>query len=233
MGCQRQSFQLYDLRVSGTNAPPTSVFAHTEMVSGIVPDNSGSNSSIFATFGRNVGEPVKIWDARKIQSHVGEIIPSGAGRRSGACVSAVAWSISHPGVISIAIGNSIKNYDTRSHGLRAMPVGVSYVDSCDHGDDDTNIIQCLAYQPQIFRSGPEAAKSASSTIIANPLELYRRRALAVTSTGRIQVVPESQIAPVAISIRDGRVANSLGRAVWIGPTTEGMFVFDKLFYEQC
>jgi hypothetical protein len=201
------------------------------MVSGIVPNCSGTNSSIFATFGRNVGEPVKIWDARKIHSPVGEIVPTGGSRRSGECVSAVAWSISRPGVLSIAVGNSIRNYDT-SHGSRAFPVGVSYVDnSCEsgNGDDDTLFIQCLAYQPQSFRNGPEAAKSAS-TIITNSFEFYPHRALAVTSMGKIRVIPESQVAPVAISNRDGRVANSLGGTVWIGPTTEGMLVFDEQLY---
>lgn len=225
VGCQRQSVQLYDLRVSGTNAPPISIFAHTEMVSGIVPDSSGTSSSIFATFGSNIGEPVKIWDARKINSHVGEIIPStGGGYRTGACVSAVAWSIARPGVLSIAIGNSIRNYDTHSHGSRALPVGVSYVDgirdSSSGNDDDESMIQCLVYQPQIFRRGPEAAQSSSKDI-GNPFELYPHRALAVSSMGQIQVIPELQAAPIAVSKRDGRVANSLGGTVWIGPTTEG------------
>ncbi len=229
VGCQRQSVQLYDLRVSGSNSPPISVFAHTEVVSGIVSDCSGTNSSIFATFGRNVGEPVKIWDARKIHSPLDEIVPTGGSRRSGARVSAVAWSVSRPGVLSIAVGNSIRNYDTRSHGSRAFPVGVSYMDnSCEsgNGDDDTLFIQCLAYQPQSFRSGAEAAKSAS-TVTTNSFEFYPHRALAATSMGQVRVIPESQVAPVAISNRDGRVANSLGGTVWIGPTTEGMLVFDE------
>lgn len=233
VGCQRQSVQLYDLRVSGTNSPPITIFAHTEMVSGIIPDCSGTNSSIFATFGRNVGEPVKIWDARKIHSHVGEIIPYGGGRRNGEFVSAVAWSMSRPGVLSIAIGNSIRNYDTRSPGSRALPVGVSYVDgardnSGNNGDDDSMFIQCLAYQPQCFQRGPQSANS-DSTAITNPFDFYPHRALAVTSMGQIQVIPEAQVAPVAVSKRDGRVAHSLGGTVWIGSTSEGMLEFDEHF----
>lgn len=205
------------------------------MVSGIVPDCSDASSSTFATFGRNAGEPVRIWDARKIHSHLCEIIPLGGGRRAQASVGAVAWSISRPGIISIAVGNSIKQYDTCSPGSRALPVGVSYLDddfvdrgSATSGDDDSMVIQCLAYQPQIFHHGFDAAKLTSSgtttTTITSPLELFPHRALAVTSQGQIHVIPELQVAPIAVSKRDGRIASCLGGTVWIGPTTEGMFV---------
>ena len=237
VGCQRRAVQLYDLRVSGgANSPPLSMNAHSEMVSGIVPDCNAA--MIFATFGRNAGEPVRVWDARMNQSPVCEIplprsIRRGGGGGGG--VGAVAWSISRPGVLSVGFEDSIRNYDTRSPGSRALPVGVSYL-FCGGGgaanDEDDVVdefpsVQCLAYQPQLFRdSSPGRAAadgSAPATVAAsmNPFEFYPHRALAVTSRGRIQVVPESQIAPLSISSRDGRIASGLGSTVWIGPTTRG------------
>ena len=208
VGCTKRNVQLYDLRISGTNAPPTSVFAHTDAVHGIVPDMTCPTMSTFATFGRNVGEPVKIWDARMMDSTITEITPQNGG------VSSVAWSYARPGVLSIAIGDSIRNYDTRSPGSRSLPVGVSYLDaaSADDAEDDV-FIQCLAYQPQFF----DTEASSSDT---NPFEYYPHRKLAVTSQGQIQVIPELYTAPLSISKRDGRVASCLGGTVWIGPTTD-------------
>jgi hypothetical protein len=228
VGCQRRAVQLYDLRA---NAPPLSMNAHSEMVSGIVPDCNAATT--FATFGRNTGEPVKVWDARMCQSPLSEIALPRGYRRSGGVVGAVAWSISRPGVLSIGFEDSIRNYDTRSPGSRALPVGVSYLHGGDGVDDGNDFlsVQCLAYQPQFFRdsSGEAEVEESASTMVAgaasfgagNPFEFYPHRTLAVTSRGHIQLIPESQIAPLAISSRDGRIASGLGGTVWIGPTTRG------------
>ena len=46
---------------------------YAEAVAGIVPDvhcDDGANM-VFASFGRNTGEPVKIWDARRMDSTLG------------------------------------------------------------------------------------------------------------------------------------------------------------------
>lgn len=211
VGCRKRNVQLYDVRVSGTNAPPISVFAHSDAVSGIVPDMTCPIQRTFATFGTNVGEPVKIWDARMMDSTLGEITPQNGS------VSTVAWSTARPGILSIALGDSIRRYDTRSPGSRSLPVGVSYSDYGDIGDDDMSI-QCLAYQPQFYDS------SAATSQTTNPFEYYPHRTLAVTSQGQIQVIPESYTAPLAISKRDGRVANALGGTVWIGSTDDGMYL---------
>ena len=88
------------------------------------------------------------------------------------------------------------------------------VDGDDNDDNDKcPSVQCLAHQPQLF-----AANAAASW---NPFEFYPHHTLAVKSRGRIHVVPESQIAPLAISSRDGNIASGLGSTVWIGPTTRG------------
>lgn len=222
MGCQRRSVQLYDLRVSGTNARPGHVYAHSDAVAGIVPDESGLPGTVFATFGRNPGEPVKVWDARMMDTALAEIVlpPTEDGGSGPTCVGAAAWSLARPGVLSVATaGGAVRSYDTRSPGSRALPVGVAYLDGFGGDDEEegSSSVQCLAYQPQVFRvSGGGGGAPAG-----NPFEYYPHRALAVTSTGRVRVVPESQAAPLAVSRRDGRVAFSLGGTVWLGPVTEG------------
>jgi WD40 repeat protein len=215
VGCQKRALQLYDLRMSGTNAPPISVFAHTDAVSGIMPDDCCPTKTVFATFGRNVGEPVKIWDARMMDSTLGEIrVPSpvsnfrGEGNtfpQYGGGVTAMAWSDESPGELAIAIGDSIRTYQTRLPGSRALPVNVSYVDS----GDTLNSIQCLAFQPR--------PKNTTKKQVG----FYPHRLLTVSSRGEVSVVPNSHVAPLAISKRDGRIAHGLGDTVWIGATTEG------------
>jgi len=204
VGCQRRHVQLYDLRVSGTNASPISVFAHTDAVSGIVPDDCCPTKTVFATFGRNVGEPVKIWDARMMESTLGEIrVPT-----HGVGISAVAWSNERPGELAIAVGDSIRTFYTRAPGSRALPVNVSYVGS---GDEELNL-RCLAFQPQSDRP---------TTASKDQVGFYPHRILTVTSRGEVSIIPESQVAPIAISKRDGRIAHALGDMVWVGATTEG------------
>jgi len=201
VGCQRRNVQLYDLRVSGTNASPISVFAHTDAVSGIVPDECCPTKTVFATFGRNVGEPVKIWDSRMMESTLGEIrVPT----QHGVGISSVAWSNERAGELAIASGDSIRTFYTRAPGSRALPVNVSYVGS---GDEELNL-QCLAFQPQ-----SDASKERFG--------FYPHRILTVSSRGEVSIIPESQVAPIAISRRDGRIAHALGDIVWVGATTEG------------
>ena len=219
VGCQKRNVQLYDLRVSGTNAPPVSVFAHSEAVSGIVPDRNAE--TVFATFGKNPDEPVKIWDARMMDSALGEIRAATAGRG----VSDVAWSPSRPGILSLAVGDSVRTYDTRTPGSRAIPLGVSYPDGDARGSD----VRCLAFQPQTrspseIKDDPPAVSTNASNPgdgIDDPFRFYPRRTLAVSSRGTIDFLPESYAAPLAISMRDGRIAHGLGGTVWIGSTTDG------------
>eukprot|EP00804_Cyclotella_cryptica_P030241 CCRYP_017117-RA/>CCRYP_017117-RA protein AED:0.04 eAED:0.04 QI:260/1/1/1/0.83/0.85/7/841/1309 len=222
VGSQKRNLQLYDLRVSGTNAPPVSVFAHSEAVSGIVPDVSCPTKSVFASFGCNAGEPVKIWDARMMDSTIGEIR---AGPNSGMGVSAIAWSPERAGFLSIAIGGTIRTYDTKAPGSRSLPVEVSYI-----GGDEDSFLQDIAFQPQVFCGAKPSSvlfpkggvdTSALEQGAVNPFEFYPNRILVVSSKGDTDLVPESCVAPLAVSKRDGRIAHSLGSYVWIGDTTEG------------
>ena len=204
VGCQKRNVQLYDLRMSGTNAAPISVFAHTDAVSGIVPDDCCPTKTVFATFGRNAGEPVKIWDARMMDSTLGEIrVPT----QHGGGISAVAWSNERPGELAIAVGDSIRTFYTRAPGSRALPVNVSYVGN----GDEALTLQCLAFQPP----------SERSTTTNEQLGYYPHRILTVSSQGEVSIIPESQVAPIAVSKRDGRIAHGLGNTVWVGAATEG------------
>lgn len=154
-------------------------------------------------------------------------------------VSAISWSTARPGILSVAIGDSIGSYDTRTPGSRALPVGVSYM---NNGGENA-FVQCLAHQPQLYSESnggrhssaklpldcttdadfQQVDTSSSAKIHStNPFEYYPHRTLVVSSKGLIEAIPEYSVAPIAISRRDGRIARGLGGMVCIGPTTEGL-----------
>ena len=192
---------------------------------------------------------MKIWDARMMDSTVGEIGASqysyGQGGVLGQSVNDVAWSIRRPGVLSIAVGDSVREYDTRSPGSKAIPVGVSYFDHGmkeDKGEEEGNaeslFVQCLAMQPQLYNGDSATASTATTphssfnntvgstadkvtTTTTSPLEYFPCKTLAVSSQGQVKVLESQHAAPLDISKRDGRVATGLGGVVWIGPTTDG------------
>lgn len=208
VGSQKRNIQLYDLRVSGTNAPPISVFAHSEAVAGIVPDESCPTKSIFASFGRNAGEPVKIWDARMMDSTVGEIRAGPCSSDPNLGVSAMAWSsVERQGFLTIVVGDTIKTYDTKAPGSRSLPVEVSYF-----GGRDNESLQDLALQPSFQLSAGESSV---------PKSILPDRMLIATSRGDTAVLPGSHVAPLSISNRDGRIAHALGGTAWVGSATEG------------
>ena len=95
-----------------------------------------------------------------------------------------------------------------------------------------SFVQCLALQPQVYRDEkqpisvqvPGDPASPKAPVWRNPFEFYPHRTMAVSSQGQIKVIPESHAAPLAVSKRDGRVATGLGGTVWIGSTTDGMYL---------
>ena len=205
VGSQNRNIQLYDLRMSGTNAPPISVFAHSGAVSGIVANEGCPTKSVFASFGRNTGEPVKLWDSRMMDSPIGEIRAGPCTSNTNLGVSMIAWSpTDRRGFLTIAIGNTIKTYDTKTPGSRSLPVEVSYVDG-----DDINSLQDVKFQPTPFNL---------------PLQTLPKRILVVSSKGDTHVIPESYGAPVSVSKRDGRIAHAFGGKVWVGNATKGELI---------
>ena len=193
----RGAVQLYDLRVSGTNAPPISIYAHSEAIAGIERDPFRPN--VFATFGRGVMEPVQLWDARMMDGSIGEIKVG-----DGEAVSTVAWSEHLPGTITVVTGDAFRTYDTTVSGSRSRLTGIRY--------SPVNV-RHLKYQPQ--GAGSDGATSAKD----RPFDLYPFRMLAVQGDGAVQDLASHQVAPINISNCDGRTAFSMGRTVWFDSDT--------------
>ena len=196
VGSQNRVIQLYDLRVKGTQ--PTSIYAHSDAVAGIEADPFRSN--VFATFGRGLKEPVKLWDARRMDACLGEIKMGDEE-----AVSAAAWAIqpNRSGMLTLAVGDALKTYDTSASGSRPVLVGFRH----SQGD-----IQSMAFVPTMSRQGESNATDS---------DFYPHRMLAVPDDGDIQDIPTFQAAPLDISKRDGRIGFCLGQNAWIGAEGDG------------
>jgi hypothetical protein len=212
------------MRVSGTNVPPISAHAHNFGVHGIEVDPH--RPYLMATFCRSVGEPVKLWDIRRMDSVVSEIKITGYSGSSVKATSAVSsaqagnqgkveairWATLEPGKLSVAIGDSVQDYDTTS-GSRPVLVRVNHVKPGQAIRD----IELYGGSNQKPRSG-EYEESVSDRLFE---ALYPRRMLAVLGDRTICDVAKQTYAPVAISRRDGRLVHSLGASIWVGSTTFG------------
>lgn len=201
---------------AGTSSPPISAAAHDNAVHGIAVDPSSDRSFLFASFSRGLAEPVKLWDMRRMESCVAEIkmyhhssdkyAGTGIASHDLPSVSAVAWDTSESqsgsGVLSIASSDSMRFYDTRINPSRP---------SLTRMTNSQNAIQSIAFQPPRtkYRSDSEGVSSSM------------QRMLVVEVDGSVRDLPFHQVAPVAISSRDGRISNSVGSVVWVGATTEG------------
>ena len=196
VGSQNRVIQLYDLRVKGTQ--PTSIYAHSDAVAGIEADPFRSN--VFTTFGRGLKEPVKLWDARRMDACLGEIKMGDEE-----AVSAAAWAIqpNRSGLLTLAVGDVLKTYDTSASGSRPILVGFR------HSPSD---IQSMAFVPTTSHQGESSAMDS---------DFYPHRMLAVPDDGAIQDIPTLQAAPLVISKRDGRIGFCLGRNAWIGAEGHG------------
>ena len=203
-----QRIQLYDIRMAATNTPPTSSFAHNDVVSGIEMDRERSN--IFATFSEGAGEAVKLWDTRRMDSPTSEIKTSTfACRDDLPIISSIKWSTLSSGTLAIASEDSIRTFDTL--GNRPLLSRIMYSPSD---------LKCIAFQPSTSNDFTEKKSSITSKMI------YPRRLLTVTSDRKVNATPKFQSAPLSISARDGRVAHSFGNAVWMGSASIGRYRVD-------
>jgi WD40 repeat protein len=197
VGTQVKNVQLYDLRASGTNAPPISFAAHRDDVSGIEADPS--RPSIFATFSKTPGESVKLWDLRKPDTFLSEIkvnvaVP-GSSKLSSSTVSAISWNQINSGSLCIAAGDLLRYYDTN--------VSKPILTKVTHMNEP---VQSIA-----FRS-----KEISPTVHM-PFE----RMIVVNMTGEVNDIPLEQLSPLAICHRDGRIIHAFGHNMWIYPSVKG------------
>jgi hypothetical protein len=205
IGGQTKTIQLYDMRLSGANAPPISAHAHTNGVHGIVVDYQRSHR--LATFSRTPGEPVKLWDVRRMDATIGEIkVPTGG------LVSACEFSRFESGLLSIAIGDAVHDYDANS-GTRPNLMRINRT-SCNSGGQT---VVDLA----LYNGGSQEQHTHFDGI-------YRRRMLTVLADRTICDMAQHTLAPVALSRRDGRLVHALGDTLWIGSTNEGPSSMEKL-----
>lgn len=221
VGGQSRNIQLYDMRVSGTNAPPISAHAHSMGVHGIQVDPHRPH--ILATFSRTEGEPVKLWDCRRMDTVVSEIkvAPSTHSKTfpetsKPPIVSSIKWSTLESGTLSVAIGESVQDYDTSS-GSRPVLVRVNYA------KEGQSIVDLALYEGQ--KQHRESIQSRSSRLIE---VLYPRRMLAVLGDRTVCDMAKHTDSPVAISRRDGRLVHGLGRTLWVGSTNEGPCAMESL-----
>jgi WD40 repeat protein len=216
VGSQVRNFHLYDLRISGTTASPISIWAHTEAVNGIEADPQ--RPEIFATFGRTLGEPVKLWDMKRMDSPVGEI-------KTSATVSAMQWSHLYPGMLSVAVGEIIQHYDTTASLSRPVLTRVNYTQSS---------VLDLALYPRpnitISKQPPKEPMSSERQVVT---ELCQNRMLVVLGDRTVRDTPKHNAAPLAISRRDGRVAHAFRGALWVRSSSDGTRLAFSVFFPLC
>ena len=209
VGCQSRNMQLYDLRVSGNSAPPTSISAHSESVNGIEVDPL--RPLMLATFSRSPGEPVKIWDLRRMDASVGEIKaspPSELAIDPVPFVSALQWSCTQVGTLSVVLSNIVQHYDTTTFGSRPVLTGSNM--------SSTPILD-IAVNPLSFKHMVNQDESLDELAI----DLYSDRMLTVVNDRSVCDIAKHCKAPLAISHRDGRLIHAFGRCTWNGTTAGG------------
>jgi hypothetical protein len=115
LGNQHRNLQLYDLRIdsgsSNASRAPLSVHAHNFGVHGIQVDPAKPFQ--FVSFSRAMGEPVKLWDARRMTTTPVMEIKLGAS----ATVQMAEWL--HNGKLTLLVGSTLHCYDT-STGARPI-----------------------------------------------------------------------------------------------------------------
>lgn len=203
VGGQHRYLQLYDLRNASTTAPPVAtVLSHTLGVHAIEVDPT--RPSFFATYSRTaVGEPIKLWDARHLESPWSEIKIGGFTALT-AVANSVQWSTLHPGILSVAVGDILQEYDTVSSTSR--PILVNSVKM-------PKPILDFAHYPfdklkdSVTRCG---TRDAEQEVFA---ELFPKRIVAVDCDLSINAIAAHRIAPLAVSHRTGQVINSLNRTM--------------------
>lgn len=233
VGGQSRTIQLYDMRVSGTNVPPISAQAHNFGVDGIEVDPY--RQYLMATFCRSVGEPVKLWDIRRMESPLGEIKVGSANTTSTTTnssleikeqgrVEVIKWGRIEPGILSVAMNDCIQDYDTKS-GSRPVLVRESYVRKGSR-------IRDFALYPRIEKEVDAKIEDSKEEYEVNQSvqlldKLHSRRMLTVLEDRNIYDMAKHNYSPIGISYRDGRVAHSLGTTLFMSSTTAGLTAMES------
>lgn len=134
-------------------------------------------------------------------------------------VQTVRWSAAEPGVLSVAIGNSVQDYDTYS-GSRPVLIRAS------HAKQDILDFALSSNSSSILLDGGAKFDMALPDRLSTAL--YSRRMIAVLSDRSLRDLEKNGgSSPVAISRRDGRLVHTLGSTVWVGSTTSGPAAMEK------
>ncbi|VEU41958.1 unnamed protein product [Pseudo-nitzschia multistriata] len=250
VGGQQRTIQLYDLRLSTTNnskLPPLSAYAHESGVHGI--EVHPQRPHLMATFCRSVGEPVKLFDIRRMDSAVGEIKLTSSGgqntssstasmptsissqRMQQAKAEAIQWNVLEPGMLSIATGESVQEYDTNS-GSRPSLVRVNRVRK---GGKTIKAIALYRGKEETASDGHVASVDSTVGRKTNVGDsdrllsrLYPRRMVAVLEDQTIEDMARDANAPLAISPRDGRLFHALGPHLFMRSPSEGPSAMERI-----
>ena len=141
-----------------------------------------------------------------MDSPVGEIKTYGV-------VSAIQWSHVYPGMLSVAVGDTVQLYDTTASLSRPVLTRINHTES--HVVD-------LALYPRPHNA---ASKQQSKEIMTSDQqivsELFQMRMLVVLGDRIVRDVPKHATAPLAISRRDGRIAHAFCGALWVRSSSDG------------
>jgi WD repeat-containing protein mio len=205
-GQPRGTIQWYDVRTAGAAAPPT--MAHTGAVLGMEADPL--RPGYFCTYS-GVGEAVKIWDARRMESPFCEVKIHAGTKPTLATISAVQWSHVEPGLLSILSGDDLLYiYETSlarpvlSAAIRTPKPIVSFAN--------------YPYTSMPHSSEGNGATSSSVTqevkqrVVAS---LFMKDVVAVDLDQNVLVLPAHRHAPIQISPRNGHIVHTLGPTLWL------------------
>lgn len=139
-------------------------------------------------------------------------------------VETVRWSTAEPGVLCVAIGESVQEFDTSS---TSRPVLIRV----NHHSKPGSTIQDIALYSSSSKPKPRPAESIKtettpSTRLLNAL-YSRRMVVMLDDRTVVDMAKHNGVAPLAISRRDGRLVHALGPTVWVGPTTIGPSAMER------
>ena len=227
VGGQMRNLHLYDVRMGITTSQqqaPMSVYAHNFGVHGIESDPYRPWQ--LATFCKAVNEPVKLWDARMMDSVLSEIKISGRTTTNNntnnemhtATVFGVQWSTAEAGKIAIGVsGGAIYEYDTSTSVSRPSHVHTTYTQD--------SIVDFCMYPFAAPGPSTQTTHRTTSSVLA---ELFPNRLVTVTGERTIVDIARHALAPIALSPRDGRVVHGFGHTLWIGSPSIGPAAMESL-----